>query len=218
MMHGELLLISLQGKQNTKNSKLLKTYGHITVKDLNSNCIFGPKRYYMAKVYFSLGSNQGDRMVSLVKATKLIDMLIGRVLLFSPVVESEPWGFEAETNFLNMALMVETELAPQQVLAGMLEIENILGRKRSGAGYVSRSIDIDILFYDDKQINEDKLVIPHPLLHMRQFVLEPLHAIAPDFIHPVFNATISDLLSQLNRTGPVLVVVEKDEFARLLNQ
>ncbi len=218
MLNGELSLITLRGKQITKNNKLLKTYVHITVKDLNSNCIFGPESYYMAKVYFSLGSNQGDRLVLLVKAIKLIDILIGRVLLYSPVVESEPWGFEAETNFYNQAFLIETELMPQQVLAGILEIESILGRKRSGAGYASRSIDIDILFYDDKQINDDKLVIPHPLLHMRQFVLEPLHTIAPDHIHPVFNTTITDLLNQLNRTGPVLVAVGKDEFARLLNQ
>ena len=201
-----------------KNNKLLKTYGQITAKVLNSNCIFDPERYYMAKVYFSLGSNQGDRLVILVKATKLIDILIGRVLLYSPVVESESWGFEAETNFYNQVIMVETEHTPQQILAGILEIENILGRKRSGNGYESRSIDIDILFYDDKQINEDKLVIPHPLLHMREFVLEPLHTIAPDFIHPVFNTTISNLLSQLKGTGPVSIAIGKDEFARLLNQ
>lgn len=172
----------------------------------------------MAKVYFSLGSNQGDRLKSLVMATKLIGNLIGKIIQYSPVVESEPWGFNADTTFYNLALMAETELTPQQVLAQILEIENSLGRKRSGKEYSSRKIDIDILFYDDKQITENNLMIPHPLLHKRRFVLEPLAAIAPELIHPVYHATIAELLNQMEDTSRILVTVEKEEFARLLHQ
>ena len=172
----------------------------------------------MAKVYFSTGSNQGDRLNSLVQAAKLIDSLIGKVIQFSPVVESEPWGFEAETTFYNQVLMVETQLTPQQVLNQVLEIETTLGRKRSGKEYSSRKIDIDILFYNEKQVEENNLVIPHPLLHKRNFVLQPLAEIAPDLVHPVFQTTISELLSQLKDSSRISVAVEKEEFTRLFNQ
>jgi len=172
----------------------------------------------MAKVYFSTGSNQGNRLNSLVQAAKLIDSVVGKVVDYSPVVESEPWGFDAETAFFNQVLVVETELAPRQVLKKILEIENTLGRKRSGTEYSSRLIDIDILFYDEIQMNEDSLVIPHPLLHKRKFVLEPLAAVAPHLIHPVLLSSIAELLQSLNDTSHVSVAVEKMNFTRLLNQ
>ena len=172
----------------------------------------------MAQVYFSTGSNQGDRLNSLVQAAKLIDSLIGKVTQYSPVVESEPWGFEAETTFYNQVLMVETQQTPQQILIQILEIETRLGRKRSGKEYSSRVIDIDILFYDEKEVNEPNLVIPHPHLHKRKFVLEPLADIAPDFVHPVFQTTISELLSQILDASPISVVTEKEEFTRLFHQ
>jgi len=172
----------------------------------------------MAKVYFSTGSNQGNRLNSLVQAAKLIDSVVGKVVDYSPVVESEPWGFDAETAFFNQVLVVETELAPRQVLKKILEIENTLGRKRSGTEYSSRLIDIDILFYDEIQMNEDSLVIPHPLLHKRKFVLEPLAAVAPHLIHPVLLSSIAELLQSLDDTSHVSVAVEKMNFTRLLNQ
>jgi 2-amino-4-hydroxy-6-hydroxymethyldihydropteridine diphosphokinase len=172
----------------------------------------------MAKVYLSTGSNQGNRLNSLVQAAKLIDSLIGKIIKFSPVVESEPWGFEAETTFYNQVLMVETLQTPQQVLNRILEIEIKLGRKRIGKEYSSRIIDIDILFYDEKQLNENNLVIPHALLHKRKFVLDPLKYIAPDLVHPVFQTTISELLSQMKDTSRISVAVEKEEFTRLFTQ
>jgi 2-amino-4-hydroxy-6-hydroxymethyldihydropteridine diphosphokinase len=172
----------------------------------------------MAKIYLSTGSNQGDRLNSLVQAAQLIDSLIGKVMQFSPVVESEPWGFEAETTFYNQVLMVETHLTPQQVLNLVLEIETKLGRQRIGKEYSSRIIDIDILFYDENQVHENNLEIPHPLLHKRKFVLEPLAAIAPDLVHPVFQTTISELLNQIKDTTPIFVAVESEEFTRLFNQ
>jgi 2-amino-4-hydroxy-6-hydroxymethyldihydropteridine diphosphokinase len=172
----------------------------------------------MAKVYFSTGSNQGDRLTMLVQAAKLINKLIGKVILFSPVVESEPWGFEAETNFFNQVLMIETQQRPEQVLNQILEIETKLGRIRSGKGYSSRNIDIDILFYDEKQVNESNLEVPHPLLHKRKFILQPLADIAPDLIHPVLQTTIIKLLSQLNDDSKITIAVNKEEFTRLFIQ
>ena len=170
----------------------------------------------MAKVYFSTGSNQGDRINLLVQAAKLIDSLIGKIIDYSPVVESEPWGFKAETAFYNQVLVVETDLTARQVLEQALEIEKTLGRKRSGTEYASRLIDIDILFYDEIQIHENDLKIPHPLLHKRKFVLEPLATVAPVFIHPVLLTTISELLYLLNDSSELPVAVEKVNFARLL--
>ena len=114
--------------------------------------------------------------------------------------------------------MVVTELAPRQVLKKILEIENTLGRKRSGTEYSSRIIDIDILFYDEIQLNEKSLVIPHPLLHKRKFVLEPLAAVAPHLIHPVLLSPVSELLQQLKDTSQVTTAVEKANFTLLLNQ
>jgi len=171
----------------------------------------------MAKVYFSTGSNQGDRLMLLVEAAKSISRLVGNIMQFSQVVESEPWGFDAETTFYNQVLVVETSLTPQQVLEQALKIEKKLGRERSGNGYSSRTIDIDILFYDAEQLDDADLKIPHPELHKRKFVLVPLIGIAPGLIHPDFNIPVSELLKNSEDESKITVAVDKDEFARLLN-
>lgn len=171
----------------------------------------------MAKLYLSLGSNQGDRLNSLVEATKLINIHVGEVILNSPVFESEPWGFIAKTTFYNLVLLVETVLKPQHVLTEILKIEKELGRIRSGKVYISRIIDIDILFYDDAQIDEGSLAIPHPRLQLRRFVLEPLAAIAPGLDHPVFHITILQMLHQLEDKGSISVTLGKQEFTDLWN-
>jgi 2-amino-4-hydroxy-6-hydroxymethyldihydropteridine diphosphokinase len=171
----------------------------------------------MAVVYFSLGSNEGDRLNWLVKATELIDNLIGKVMQNSSVILSEPWGFKSETSFYNLVLSVKTDQTPHQVLTKLLEIEASLGRIRHGKLYTNRTIDIDILFFNNEKINEASLVIPHPLLHLRKFVLQPLAEIAPDFIHPVFNLSTTKLLQQLNDPIPISKVIDCEEFASLLN-
>lgn len=170
----------------------------------------------MALVYFSLGSNQGNRLKSLVTATKLIESLVGKVQLFSAVVETEPWGFRAEIAFYNQALIVETDLSPQQVLSVIIDIEKTMGRIRTGEAYISRIIDIDILFYDEDIVHETNLIIPHPLMHLRKFVLAPLADIAPDIVHPDSGKTISELLLNAEDASRIQVVVEKNEFASLL--
>jgi 2-amino-4-hydroxy-6-hydroxymethyldihydropteridine diphosphokinase len=171
----------------------------------------------MAIVFLSLGSNQGDRLGSLVSATKLIDYQVGKLLDFSEIVETEPWGFNAETNFYNQVLVVETKLSAQQVLKTVLEIEKTLGRVRQGSVYSSRSIDIDILFYDDAVIEENELKVPHPLLHKRRFVLQPLFSIAPFMVHPILKETIGRLLAQTDDKSPLNIAVDKNKFSSLLN-
>jgi 2-amino-4-hydroxy-6-hydroxymethyldihydropteridine diphosphokinase len=171
----------------------------------------------MAVVYFSLGSNEGDRLNWLVKAAKLIDNQVGKVIQNSSVVESEPWGFKSETTFYNMVISVETELVPHQVLTKILDIEASLGRTRHGNVYTNRIIDVDILFYNKEQINDEKLIIPHPLMQKRKFVLQPLAEIAADLIHPVLNTSMSELLLMLNEPEPIPIVVDREEFTLLLN-
>jgi 2-amino-4-hydroxy-6-hydroxymethyldihydropteridine diphosphokinase len=171
----------------------------------------------MVKVFLSTGSNLGDRMKSLAQAAILINKMIGKVNAYSPVVESDPWGFTTETNFYNQVLIVETELLPRDVLNKVLEIEKMLGRVRSVAKYCDRSIDIDILFYGDMQIDEDNLIIPHPRMHLRKFVLLPMAILVPEFIHPVLKIKIAELLYQLHDQRELKIVADKEQFISLLS-
>ena len=150
-------------------------------------------------------------------AVKRLDEQIGKVKNYSSVIETEPWGFKAETTFYNMVLIIETEFTPHQTLSGVLGIEKSLGRSRHGKEYTDRLIDIDILFYDELLIREENLVVPHPLMHKRRFVLQPLAEIAPGLVHPVLQTSIYDLLHALEDPGPISVVVERREFANKLN-
>ncbi len=148
----------------------------------------------MAIVFLSLGGNIGDTRGILVSARRLIGGNIGVIAAESALYTSEPWGFLADQNFLNQVIMVDTELSPADVLDHCMLIEAQLGRRRSGKGYASRPIDIDIIFYDSLIVGLPNLTIPHPLMHVRNFVLRPLCSIAPRFVHPVLGKTMEQLL------------------------
>lgn len=152
----------------------------------------------MKRIFLSLGTNMGHREQNLIDALHNIGNQVGNQGLVSPVYETEPWGFETDHNFLNMAVEVFTVLAPHQVLEQCLAIEQSLGRVRQpGMGaYTSRIIDIDVLFYEKELINDEQLVLPHPHLHKRRFILEPLCSIAPDFVHPLLGQSIQQLLNK----------------------
>jgi 2-amino-4-hydroxy-6-hydroxymethyldihydropteridine diphosphokinase len=149
----------------------------------------------MNKVFLGIGTNLGDRSANLNEAVSKIGDFIGKVTKTSSVYETEPWGFETEDQFYNMVIETETSLSASGVLGAILMIEATLGRLRTGEQYSSRSIDIDILFYNDLVMNEEALKIPHPHLHERKFVLVPLCDIAPGMVHPVLNKSIADLLN-----------------------
>jgi 2-amino-4-hydroxy-6-hydroxymethyldihydropteridine diphosphokinase len=150
------------------------------------------------KVYLGIGSNIGDRKrncLEAVEALKKAGVLIRRV---SSLYETEPWGYEKQPRFLNMAVEGETELSPLSLLKKIKEIEQNLGRQESFR-WGPREVDIDILFYDSLVVNEPGLKIPHPYIHKREFVLRPLKEIAPELVHPVLGETIIELFEQLKR-------------------
>ena len=139
----------------------------------------------------------GEREKILNKALASINLQIGQIVDISACYETEPWGFSSPEYFLNQAVMVETALSPNQILNLIHLIETGNGREREKkSGYSSRTIDIDILFYDDEIINSESLSIPHPQLHNRKFVLAPLCEIAPSKIHPVLKKSIQNLLDE----------------------
>ena len=148
----------------------------------------------MNTVFLGIGTNIGEREENLRQAVKMIKTEAGFVQALSSVYETEPWKMATSDLFLNMAIKVETSLDPHILLETLLEIENKMGRSREGAGYSSRIIDIDILFFNDLIINDKNLIIPHPLIVHRRFVLEPLAEIEPRLIHPCFGKTIESLL------------------------
>ena len=152
----------------------------------------------MQEAIILLGSNLGERYRKLKDARDFINRRAGKIIRFSSVYESEPWGFEGESSFLNQVLVIETDLAPGRLLETMQQIEDELGKKRVSQkeGYASRVIDIDILFYGRQIIETEKLTVPHKLLHERRFTLLPLNEIKGDLVHPVLNKTIRQLLKE----------------------
>jgi 2-amino-4-hydroxy-6-hydroxymethyldihydropteridine diphosphokinase len=148
------------------------------------------------RVFLHTGSNIGDRLRNLEQALENIETRIGAVTMASRVFETKAWGITDQPDFLNQAVEVLTPMDPYQLLEAILEIEKTMGRKRE-IKWGKRLIDIDILFYEDLVIASENLTIPHPFLHERKFVLEPLMDIAPDFVHPVLKKTIRRLWEEL---------------------
>lgn len=150
------------------------------------------------KYYLSLGGNIGDSRAVLRGALDEINRQAGHVEQISSFYRTAPWGFWARQDFVNAAAVVESALAPQEMLGKLMGIEKIFGRERDAdaKGYVSRTLDIDIIFAGSEILDTPTLKIPHPLAHLRRFVLEPMAEIVPDFIHPVLEKTIQRLLEE----------------------
>ena len=148
----------------------------------------------MNKVYLLLGSNLGDRHQSLEQATKRIGKTIGPVIRKSACYSTAPWGKSEQPDFLNQVLVTNTKLTAEDTLSRILDIEKKMGRVRKQR-YAPRTIDIDILFYNKSIISKPQLTIPHPHIAERRFVLTPLNELSPQFIHPVYQKNIHQLLS-----------------------
>ena len=153
--------------------------------------------------YLGLGTNIGNRKENLMRAIEALSLALGPCTACSSFIETAPWGFESENSFLNCAVAFETELPPLQLLDTTEKIERELGRtqKSHGGSYHDRIIDIDILLYGDEVVKCQRLTIPHPLMHKRDFVLEPLAQIAPDAIHPIFGKSIAELAEEQRKNN-----------------
>jgi 2-amino-4-hydroxy-6-hydroxymethyldihydropteridine diphosphokinase len=151
-------------------------------------------------IILSIGTNIGDRERNIENAVKALGE-IGKVTAISPIYTSEPWGFESENGFYNIALTMESELSPLDLLRETQRIEKELGRTaKTTTEYADRVIDIDIIDYDNQIIKISQqstvnslLTLPHPLMHLRNFVLYPLADIAPEWIHPILKLTTLEL-------------------------
>ncbi len=168
----------------------------------------------MAIVYLSLGSNKGDRIGYVQQATSLLAAVDGiNIIRASAFYETEPWNMTSDTWFVNAVIEIKTILSPVDLLNECHRIEKQLGREREKEdAYDDRTIDIDILFYNKDIINDSNLVIPHKYVHLRAFTLVPLLELAPDFVHPVLNKTISELHSDLENPEMVFLYGTRVEF------
>jgi 2-amino-4-hydroxy-6-hydroxymethyldihydropteridine diphosphokinase len=149
----------------------------------------------MNEAYLLTGGNIGNRLEYLTKAKEEVRKRCGSVLQESSIYETAAWGMEEQEAFLNQVLKIETSLDPEHLLKSILQIEEELGRKRH-LKYGPRTIDIDILFFNDNVIDQQGLKIPHPQIQNRRFVLVPLNEIASNKIHPAYQKSVSQLLDE----------------------
>lgn len=155
-------------------------------------------------IYISLGSNMGDRFGHLQKAIDMLFERVGAIVEISSVYETPAMGFDG-ASFLNCAVLMKTEMDASQILKSVLEIERNMGRERNTAGiYTSRPIDIDILFIDETVLDTPELIVPHPRIAQRKFVLQPLFDLNPRFIHPVSKKNIAKLLEETQDISPII--------------
>jgi len=158
----------------------------------------------MNEAYLCLGGNIGDRELALHTALLKIKENVGEIIALSNIFETEAWGVDNQQAYLNQCIHIKTNLSANDLIDTLLEVEKNLGRKRTiSETYEPRTIDIDILFYNNEVIESPKLIVPHPRLHLRKFVLIPLNEIAPNYLHPILNKTIFNLLSNCEDSSEV---------------
>ncbi len=156
----------------------------------------------MNTAFLLIGGNLGNRAQHLAKARSLIHQRCGNIIKTSSLYETAAWGAVKQAAFLNQVLKIHSLLTPAGLLNCLLTAEQKMGRvRRQKSG--PRTIDIDLLFFNDDIIEASGLEVPHPRLHLRRFVLEPMNEVAPDWVHPVFNKTISQLLAECTDELPV---------------
>jgi len=148
----------------------------------------------MHQVFLSAGGNLNNTEEKFERLFSLLQERAGKIMLKSSYYQSDAWGFESEYPFINIALEIQTELSPFELLRETKSIEKKLGREeKTTTSYQDRTMDIDIIFYDNAIIKTLNLEIPHPRMHLRDFVLTPLNEICPNFIHPVLKKNIAIL-------------------------
>ncbi len=142
----------------------------------------------MHKVYINIGSNQGDRETAIGRAVALIEHLCGSPARRSPIIESDPWGYKSSNRFMNMGIVIMTSMPPEKMLKSLLDIEKSISSAshRDGSGN-----------YVDRIIDSESLTLPHPRMHLREFVLRPLALLWPDWRHPILDLTAQELLDSM---------------------
>ncbi|MBI4721582.1 MAG: 2-amino-4-hydroxy-6-hydroxymethyldihydropteridine diphosphokinase [Candidatus Stahlbacteria bacterium] len=174
----------------------------------------------MSQVYLGFGSNVGDRLQNIITATHKLSAN-NLIKDCSSIWETSPWGLEQQEDFLNCVILFETNLSPFTLIEAIGKIEHSLGRKKEQK-FGPRTIDIDILFFDTLIINTPTLIVPHPLLHRRKFVLLPLSEIAPTevkppLLHPILKKEINELMEDLASNETCHLFIPADRFRCLIN-
>ncbi|MBQ2839076.1 MAG: 2-amino-4-hydroxy-6-hydroxymethyldihydropteridine diphosphokinase [Muribaculaceae bacterium] len=155
----------------------------------------------MSIAYINIGSNMGNRNALIEQAITHIEFLCGSRCKQSPVIESEPWGFESPHPFLNIGISIECNLDPLVLLQELLKIEKSISNtshRDENGNYIDRLIDIDLIAVDDIVIDSPTLQLPHPRMHLRDFVLSPMMHLNSSWVHPIFNQSITELYNQLH--------------------
>ncbi len=156
------------------------------------------------QLILSLGGNLGNKFQIFHDTYRLIERNIGVIAQFSSIYETPPWGFKSKNIFWNQVVIVSTLLKPMDVLSQINGIEQSFGRNRLPGKYISRKMDLDILFYDELVMDGNNLIIPHPQIEKRRFVLVPLDEIIPDFIHPRIGIKINELLKMCDDKSEII--------------
>jgi deoxyguanosine kinase len=162
------------------------------------------------QVVLSLGSNLGHKQETIAAAIDLIHNSIGTIIKISSLYESPSWGFESD-NFYNCVVLIHTSKTPQKILSKLLKIEKELGRKRQETQeYQARAIDIDIIYFNNEIIEAENLIVPHPKMHARLFVLLPLNDLKLDWKHPIINQKTSELIKTCEDKSSLQLVASFD--------
>lgn len=154
----------------------------------------------MAIAYINIGSNVGNREALIGQAVAHIEFLCRGKARKAPLIESEPWGFRSAHKFLNLGIAIITHLEPHQLLAELLKIEKRISphsHRDENGNYVDRKIDIDLIAIDEMVINAPTLQLPHPRMHLRDFVVTPMMHLNPSWVHPILNQSITDIYNKL---------------------
>lgn len=157
----------------------------------------------MPTAYINIGSNLGDRAAAISRAVVAIEKELHSCASASAPYESAPWGYESARAYINVGIAIETSLNPSELMERLLDIQNSIDptpHRNDAGAYVDRHIDIDLIAVDDIVMHTDGLTLPHPRMHLREFVLVPMLELAAEWRHPVLNASVGELLARLTNT------------------